>query len=226
MLKQGSSEWLDRRSRCAATASEYGNAVGVGYVSRKKYMKRKLGLIDKEPPNWRMLEGQKREDWVCELYYRFMGGTVNLYVDGFRADPDDHRLGGSVDRIVEDKLTGERWVLECKTCPGGDMRTEIPTSHLLQMMGLCHCYGYEKAHYICHSQGQGILLAEVTFAPGFWETTVYPWLKQFADWWAVRHVPGPMKNGEAAEREALIRANCFVNQIPIVASKRQQLIGQ
>ena len=121
MITQGSPEWLDLRSRCASTCSDYGSALGVGYISRKKYMKIKLGIEPPPEANWRMLEGQKRENWVCELYYRLMGAfgdPVELFTDHFKEDPDDHRLGGSVDRLVRSKATGERWVLECKTCPG------------------------------------------------------------------------------------------------------------
>lgn len=92
-----------------------------------------------KPPveaNWRMMEGNKREPWGAELYLRIMGWCgvdVELQTACFASDPSDKRMGGSPDRIVEDKKTGERWLLEIKTCPGGDMRTEIPVTHLLQV---------------------------------------------------------------------------------------------
>lgn len=117
-MKQGDAEWLDTRSKCAITWSEAANALGIGYDSRQAYMKRKLGITPPKEPNWRMLEGQKRENWVCELYFRIMGAfwqPVDLWVDAFRFDPQDRRLGGSVDRLVTDRKTGEQWVLECKT---------------------------------------------------------------------------------------------------------------
>lgn len=217
-MKQGSQEWLDMRSRHAATASEYGTAIGVGYKSRRKYMKQKLGFEAPEEPNWRMKEGNYREPWVAELYYRIMascGHPVTLETDGFQEDPWDRRLGGSVDRLVSD-ATGERWLLEIKTCPDGDMRVEIPVTHLVQMAGLCQCYGFDYAHYICSSYGQGILIARVDFCPGLWADTVYPRLREFADMWSRRQLPGKMAG---SDREALIseiRARCTVTEIPAV----------
>ncbi len=119
-MQQGSAEWLDLRSKCAITASEAASALGIGYDSRIAYMKRKLGTTPPKEPNWKMLEGQKRENWVCELYFRIMGAhyhPVQLWTDAFQFDWKDRRLGGSVDRLVTDE-SGARWVLECKTCPG------------------------------------------------------------------------------------------------------------
>jgi YqaJ-like viral recombinase domain len=99
-------------------------------------MKRKLGFSPPVEQNWRMKEGNEREPWGAELYYRIMGfcrQPVRFEIESFRRDWQDHRLGGSPDRIVIDAETGERWLLEIKTCPGGDMRTEIPIGHLMQV---------------------------------------------------------------------------------------------
>ena len=112
--------------------------------------------------------------------------------DGFRTDPSDKRLGGSPDRIVTDTDTGERWLLEIKTQPGAnELREEIPVSHILQMHGLCHTYGLEKAHYICWCQHRGCLVAEILFDPGLWDW-LYPHYKSFSDLWSVRALPGRM----------------------------------
>ena len=54
MVEQGSEEWLFIRQKCAATCSEYGNALGVGYCSRAAYMRRKLGLDPPTEKNWIM----------------------------------------------------------------------------------------------------------------------------------------------------------------------------
>ncbi len=224
MKKQGSQAWKDERDLHAATCSQYAAALGIGYISRRKYMKRKLGMLRPVEQNWRMSEGNRREPWVCELYYRIMGACnhpVKLWVDNFKSDPDDHRLGGSVDRLVTD-AQGDRWVLECKTCPGGDMRTEIPVAHLLQMLGLCHVYGLNKAHYICSSYGQGIFLAEITWLPGFWETEIAPRLQEFAAWWAVRRLPPSMKQAEKVHLIELVFANSVITEIPAVGSIRRR----
>jgi hypothetical protein len=117
-MQQGDQQWQDLRAQHAITWSEAANAAGVGYDSRKAYMKRKLGLSPPVEQNWRMREGNEREPWAAELYYRIMGfcGTqVRYSVESFRSDWQDHRLGGSPDRIVEDVGTGERWLLEIKT---------------------------------------------------------------------------------------------------------------
>lgn len=222
---QGSNEWKDRRSRCASTCSEYANALGIGYVSRQKYMRTKLGIDAPQEANWRMQQGNLRENWVCELYYRLMhrfGADISLSIDGFHADPQDWRFGGSVDRVVQCNKTGEQWVLECKTCPDGDMRVEVPTGHLLQMLGLCHAYNLPKAHYICWSQHQGILLAEVTFAPTLWSNEIYPRLKQFGDWWALRQIPPQMSKIEKDAIVMTIRDNCHVREISAASTWRQQ----
>ena len=154
-MQQGDPAWHDLRSRHAITWSNAADALGIGYNSRQKFMRIKLGMQEADPPNWKMMEGTKREPWAAELYYRVMGAfgqPIRFYTDVFKTDPQDHRLGGSLDRIVEDVKTGDRWLLEIKTCPDGDMRTEIPTAHLCQMHGLCHTHGFDKANYFCWSQ--------------------------------------------------------------------------
>lgn len=170
-MKQGDAKWHETRDKCAVTASRVADAVGVGYNSRQKYWREKTNREAKVAANWRMLEGNRREPWVAELYFRLMAAfysPVTLFTDSFTYLEEDPRIGGSVDRIVECDRTGERWVLEIKTCPDGPMRTELPVSHNLQMLVLCKCLKLPKAHYIAHSQGQGIFACEVTWEPELW----------------------------------------------------------
>lgn len=224
-MQQGSTEWHDARDKCAITWSCAANALGIGYTSRIKYMKQKLGLEPKDECNWRMAEGTKREPWAAELYYRvmgFCGERVQLDTDGFRNDPSDWRLGGSPDRIVTDPKTGERWLLEIKTCPGGDMRTEIPVSHLLQMHGLCHTYGLSKAHYFCWSQSQGCLIAEITWDERLWDRVLYPRYKTFADLWSVRALPERMTSEEKEFLIGSIQRFSHIQEISCVRTKRQK----
>lgn len=219
LMAQGSAEWMLRRQMCAATCSEFGNALGIGYISRKKYMRIKLGLEEAEPANWMMQQGQLRENWVCELYYRLMGAfyhPVSLYTDSFRVYEPDRRLGGSPDRLVTD-ATGEIWLLECKTAYAEQMRDRVPPAHSLQMLGLCAIYGYTKAHYICSNYGRGIYLAEVTWTPGFWETEVLPRLRQFADWWTCKEEPPIMRTADKEALLALIEEHTHVTEIPAVS---------
>jgi hypothetical protein len=223
-MEQGSSEWLDTRSRHAITWSRGADALGIGYNSRSAYMREKLGITPPPEANWRMKEGNRREPWVAELYLRIMGWCkvdVELAVDAFRSDPSDTRMGGSPDRIVIDKKTGERWLLEIKTCPGGNMRTEIPVSHLVQMLGLCHTYNLHKAHYICHSQGQGILLSEVYYHPKLWEYLA-PKFRSFCDNWSIRAVPGRMDSKEKQEILDMVKQYSFISEINCITAKRLQ----
>ena len=212
------------RSRHAVTWSQAGNALGVGYDSRIAYMKEKLGLVEKKEANWRMLEGNKREPWAAELYLRIMGWCgrdVRLDVDCFRSDPFDPRIGGSPDRIVVDEHTGEKWLLEIKTCPGGDMRTEIPITHLIQMWGLCHTYGLPKAHYICWSQHQGILISEITFDQRLTDFLM-PLLVEFCDWWSLRALPPRLPQGQKQMVTDMVNEHCFISEINCVSRKRRQ----
>jgi hypothetical protein len=223
-MLQGSQEWLDLRKQCAVTWSQAANALGIGYDSKQKYMRRQLGL---EPPfegNWLTSEGTRREPWVAELYFRIMGAfgePVTLWTDAFSFLQQDRRMGGSVDRIVTSNKSGETWVLEIKTCPNGSMRTYIPISHIVQMLGQCQTMKLPKAHYIAHSQGQGLYLAELTWSETLWDEVVYPKLKDFADIWTVRGMPGRTSKSEKEELEKVIRENTFITEIPIVSSIRQ-----
>lgn len=224
-MRQGSAEWLAARAECAVTHSRLADAVGVGYNSRIAYMREKLGLVPPVEATWRMREGQRKENWVCELYYRYMraiGRPVTLWVDGFRRDWQDDRIGGSVDRLVTDDATGEEWVLECKTTPGGDLRYAVPVSHNLQMLGLCHTYRCNKAHYICWSEGQGIFLAEVTWQPRLWSDWIYPRVAEFSDMVASKTLPPRMGAGEKEDLIGEIERLTTVREISFSDSTAPQ----
>ncbi len=217
-----------RRQMCAATASEFGNALGIGYISRQKYMRIKLGQEDPPESNWMMQQGQERENWVCELYFRLMGAfhnPVTLYTDTFRVYEPDRRFGGSPDRLVTD-ATGEVWLLECKTAYADSMRDCVPPAHSLQMLGLCTIYGYRKAHYICSNYGRGIYLAEVTWTPGFWDNEILPRLRQFGDWWTRKEAPPKMSSAEKDKVLALIAQHTHVTEIPAVSAIMQAQVSQ
>lgn len=223
-MQQGDAEWLKVRDKCAVTGSRVGDAVGVGYNSRQKYWRQKKKLEPKTEMNWRMSEGIRREPWVAELYFRIMGAMyapVTLYTDAFTYLPWDKRMGGSVDRVVECDRTGERWVLEIKTAPDAPMRTKLPVSHNLQMLFLCKTLGLSKAHYICHSQGQGIFLAEVTWDDKLWDYIVMPRLRYFADMIDRNVCPPKMKAGEKESLIADIEKLTHVKEIECVSTIRQ-----
>lgn len=227
-MQQGDALWHDTRDKCAITYSRAADALGVGYNSRKQYMKEKLGLTPKPEANWRMMEGNKREPWASEIYRTIMRDTMNvpvvLWTDSFRHEPSDKRIGGSVDRIVtREDMPGEKWVLEIKTAPNADMRSEIPISHLIQMHGLCHTYQLPYAHYFCWSMGQGSLLSKVEWHPDLWSEVIYPRYKEFADLWAIRALPARMTGGEATDLKEEIRAMTFITTITPEPTLSQRL---
>lgn len=219
-MQQGDAAWLEERARHAITWSQAAAALGIGYISRRAYMREKLGLSSPPVANWRMLEGQRREPWVAELYFRLMGSCgspVVLATSPFQQDPADKRLGGSPDRIVH--CGASSWLLEIKTQPGADnQRLHIPVGHLLQMHGLCHTYGLPFAHYACWCAARGLFVAEVHFDPALWDY-VYPRYRQFADWWTLRQLPPPMPSSEKCELECQITRMCSVVSITAVHNR-------
>lgn len=218
-MKQGDAAWLDLRSKHAITWSDSGNALGIGYTSRQKMMRIKLGIDPPVECNWRMEFGTVHEVWVREMYYRFMlqsGKRVSFNLPAFASDPSDRRLGGSPDGVVTDLDTGEKWLLECKCSPGGKLRTEIPISHLTQMHGLCHTLELPFAHYICWSPGEGFLLSEIYFHKKLWNKVLYPRYKAFADLWALRQIPERMSGDEKEELIEQILSYCSIAPIPSV----------
>jgi predicted phage-related endonuclease len=229
-LRQGSSEWLALRDTCAATASSYANALGIGYDSRAKYMRRKLHIDPPVESNWLMQFGNDHENWVCEIYFRVLascGQVTRRETRGFDRDPDDCRLGGSVDGIITDVATGERWVLECKTQPNAmECRDQIPVSHICQMVGLMHHTGLKKAHYISWNPENGVFLAEVTCDPRLWDEVMYPRLKQFADWRACGVIPPNMKKADKQYILDAIDEWAYVTEIPSLNSRKLLLEAQ
>lgn len=215
-MQQGDAAWLAARDKCAITWSAAGEALGLGYKSRIAYMKRKLQLVPPPAQNWRMTEGIRREPWVCELYYRLMresGIDIEFRTDAFRVDWQNAALGGSVDRLV--RYGNREWIFEAKTCPDGDMREEIPITHLIQMHGLCHTYRAPFAHYLCWSQSQGMLLAEVHFAPELWDV-LYPLYEEFIALWNAGKLPEKMTKDEKEWLERKVRSLCDIREIDAV----------
>ena len=94
------------------------------------------------------------------------------------------------------------------------------------MHGLCHTYGLSKAHYICWSQSQGILVAEVTWDKRLWDEVLYPRYKDFADLWAIRAVPERMNGEDKQELLALIKQYNHVTELPAISRTMQQLEQQ
>lgn len=214
-MRQGDAEWLAARAACAVTCSEIGTALGIGYRSRSQYMKEKLGLVPAPEVNWRMQQGTEREPYVALLYKHIMenelGRDVVLDTHSFHVHREETYLGGSPDRIV--KEGPHKYLLEIKTCPEGDGRDYVPTTHLCQMLGLCEIYDFTRSHYICSTYDKNVYLAEVRFDANLWPQVVVPRLRQFAEWRDNEKIPPRMAKGEAAALEATIVANCDVHSV-------------
>lgn len=186
-MKQGDKQWHKLRDKCAITASECANVVGLGYRSPKRYMLEKLGQAEKAPQNDMMRFGQVFESHVVELY-RAHVGDVRIATDAFRNFKADERLGGSVDRLVH--FPNKTVVLECKTRHTGELRTRIPEVHLLQMHLLLQLYDLQEAHYACWTPGVGVTFATVTFDAQLWQLLYRDAYKPFADMFDKQQVPG------------------------------------
>lgn len=77
------------------------------------------------------------------------------------------------------------------------MRTEVPISHKIQMVGLCEAYALPFAHYICWSPCAGIMLARVDYdKTNLWQLCLFPRLRDFARMWALKQLPPRMNSSE------------------------------
>lgn len=197
------------------TCSNYANAVGIGYTSRAKLMRQKLGLEARDDTNSRMQFGIEYENWVAKVYQWIMtqnGHRVSLHTHGFCYDPTDERFGGSIDRIAV--VDGEFLVLECKTCPDrGECRREVPDSHLLQLVGLMHAYELSRAHYISWTPEKGVMTCEVTYDAEFWQHYLYPALLEFAAYLEAQTIPPKMT--KASKQRLLDAVDRHVHVAPI-----------
>ena len=102
------------------------------------------------------------------------------------------------------------------------MRTTLPISHNIQMMGLCKTMKCDKAHYIAHSQGQGIFLAEITWDPSLWDDVVFPILQDFADLWEAKKLPERMKSAQKEELTRVITERTFIRELSCITTKMQK----
>lgn len=216
-MDQGDPAWLAMRKRCVATCSVFGDALGVGYTSPHKLLRRKWGEEDEPEASWIMIEGQKREPYVRSLYLS-MFPECDVELPTFNWLPGDERFGGSPDGIVSDG--SQRWLLEVKTRPNQpELREEIPVTHLVQMLGLCKIYDLPFAHYICHTYNVGIQLARVEFDDALW-TEVYRRLQMFALCFE-KHIKPP--KSDTKQFTQFIRDHTHITGFPELESKMQRL---
>lgn len=101
------------------------------------------------------------------------------------------------------------------------MRTEVPISHRIQMVGLCEAYALPFAHYICWSPNAGFMLARVDYdKTNLWQLCLFPRLRDFARLWALKQLPPRMPSGE---KEAVIAAcDKWIYVSPITDNTMQQ----
>lgn len=190
------------RKHCCCTGSRLGDALcSLGYGSRKAYAERLLG---KKPPvadNEFMAAGRELEPIVAEAYAAFTGNSVEL--KDFGLLPEDPRFGASPDYEVVTP-DGEVFLLEVKTT-SRLWEDEIDVGHMLQMLGQCRVFGYNKSHYVrYHRETERFFIANVTFDPRLWDLWVYPKLRVFMD--RIERGVGYPERVFAEEREAMIVA--------------------
>lgn len=210
MDEQGSAEWLAKRAQCVCTASEFGDALGIGYTSQHKLLQRKWSG-EKQEASWIMLEGNKREPWVRTVLLSLLGRQYDVELPGFALLPGDSRFGGSPDGILVEATTGvPQGLVEIKTRPGRrDTREEIPIMHLVQMCALLQIYGLPCAYYICSTYDVSIQVAKVTFEPQVWQE-VYRRLQMFALWHEKKIKPPRMSGDDRENLISLIRRHTLI----------------
>lgn len=209
LLRQGSEQWLQLRKKVGVTGSRLGAVLGLGYVSRNRYLQQKWGELPEDPINPLMQFGIDYEDWVAEMYGRWMreqGIPVQLSTDGFKLLGDDPRSGASVDRLVTD---GKRkWVLEIKCKPRGDVRYEVPINHVLQCVFNAVVHGVEFSDYVSWSpECNEMFVARVHFdKDALWDKFLVHKVRDFNDHWQKHVLFKRMRPGEAKGHEAVVRA--------------------
>ncbi len=213
-MRQGGEQWLTLREKKGATGSRLGAVLGLGYISRNKYLQRKWGEIPEDAINPLMQFGMDYEDWVTEMYLAWMhkqGQNIALRHDGFKLLPEDHRSGASVDRLVMDLDTGNTWVLEIKCKPRGDVRYEVPINHLLQCVFNAVTHDAEFADYVSWSPEFGeMFISRVSFdKKALWDNFLLHKVREFNDHWQAHTLYPRMKAGEAKGHEAVVRAFTF-----------------
>jgi len=193
---QGDAKWHQKRAKCRATCSNYANALGLGHKSRKWYWDLKSGNRPEDPDNFFMKRGREKEEVVAELFWRWAHdsglGDVQFDVEDFRFDPVDERFGGSVDRIIR-WPDGHRSVLEIKTT-SKDLDGVVPMAHNLQMCGLVHLYpDIHSAWYASYSyHDNSLFVCEISWTVGFFEKSILPLLRSFAQCVDSGIPPSPM----------------------------------
>jgi len=217
-MQQGDDTWLAWRRRKVATFSGAANAIGVGHMSPRAYMKRRLGMVPEDPVNDMMRLGNALEAWTACMYNRLVHDNTAVFRYHATCELQfDDRFGGSVDRLVVDRH-GNVVVLELKVRASGAERFEVPVEHCVQMLCYCAAYGVEKAHYFVYTPDKSFFAAEVTFAPNLW-CIVYDRLVEFAMYHKRKELPPKMKRGERDSLCRTIMAHVFVNEIRELSQK-------
>lgn len=216
-LVQGTDEWKELRSAQGATCSCFGNAFGVGYISRIQYMKRKLKLVPSEPCNEIMQFGLDYEDWCIAKYKELMeskGYRIGMRSHGYRRFALDTDSGGSPDRLVTDLDTGQEWVLEIKTRLHHGIRDYVPESHLLQCVGLSRLYNAPFTDYMCWAPDDALFVSRITHHPEFWYDYLWPAVTSFNDLWRSKTLPGRMPAKLKQQRQAAMKRFINCTHIP------------
>lgn len=181
-VQQGTTEWLELRHSCTITASEVGQALGLGFESRAKLINRKLGLEPEVEDNEYMAFGREHEAMVAAAYEQVMGeGTYSFGIGTFCIPETEIVVGASPDRIVNN----ERRIVEIK-CSPYTIREEPQPAHLAQLLTQMVVFGIDVGDlvYWCPMQntsdGRVVLrIARVRFKPILWHAYVVPMLKDF-----------------------------------------------
>lgn len=183
-LEQGSAEWLRARADCLLTASELGTALGFGYESRAKLLRRKLG---QEPPiedNYYMTFGRDNEDRVAQAYDDVF--NCQSVTHGFSTLTHNNiTVGASPDRVVHGNPLR---LVEIKCAFGDNPRDFVPPCHRAQMLMQTKCMNLTPiVDYACWSVNNvtadnkiKLFVARCSFDDRLWDNYVWPGIEEFA----------------------------------------------
>lgn len=149
-VKQRSDAWYALRKQCVLTASEFAQAIGLGYRSRMALLKQKIDpekekefqhKMDNEPA---VIFGNKHEAEALDLVEAAL--EQPLCPGGFWVSKEDPRLGASPDAV------GCGFLVEVK-CPYWHQPSSASTAYRIQMEGQMAVSGISRCYFMSYVPG-------------------------------------------------------------------------
>eukprot|EP00045_Choanoeca_perplexa_P010124 m.101357 g.101357 ORF g.101357 m.101357 type:complete len:266 (-) comp15163_c1_seq3:1710-2507(-) len=188
-FEQRSSEWYNARKKLIVTASQFADAVNLGYGSSRDFLshvktRRQEALEDNTTEDEQMhssrylLHGVESEPIILEMYQLLTG--LKVKAAGLFVCAEDQRLaslvGASPDGIVLDNDAKPVGLVEIKAPAhrlySSDAPHDIPVGYMCQMQGQMGVTGittYCDFVTVCFAT-QELRVQRVYFSPAYWRT--------------------------------------------------------